>query len=136
MGGPLTVEREPDRRVLGLVAAGMVVEREVCSSLEDQQLGLRQLPDRCRAAPPTTTTSNSGPLGRTRPRLGEPLQGGVVRTDAPRCEQLPGTPHGVWTVTASAIDEPWRQHADPGHDIALPTVHIADTNPPEHVGGG
>jgi len=45
-------------------------------------------------------------------------------------------PYGVWTVTASAVDEPWLGHADPDHDIAFLTVRRADDRPVQQVVGG
>jgi hypothetical protein len=45
-------------------------------------------------------------------------------------------PFGVWTVTAAAVDDSWRDHADPDHDVAF--LHVArDGAPPvETVTGG
>ena len=45
-------------------------------------------------------------------------------------------PYGIWTVTGSAVDDPWRGHADPDHDIAFLTVQRADGRPVQQVVGG
>lgn len=45
-------------------------------------------------------------------------------------------PYGIWTVTASAVDDTWRGRADPDHDIAFLTVQRADGRPVQQVVGG
>ncbi len=46
------------------------------------------------------------------------------------------TPYGIWTVAASAVDDAWRDHADPDHDVAFLTAQSADGRPVQHVVGG
>jgi len=45
-------------------------------------------------------------------------------------------PFGVWTVTAAAVDEAWRDHADPDHDVAFLTVQSADGRAVQQAVGG
>ncbi|HEY0813611.1 MAG TPA: trypsin-like peptidase domain-containing protein [Pseudonocardia sp.] len=45
-------------------------------------------------------------------------------------------PFGVWTVTAAAVDDAWRDHADPDHDIAFLTVARDGAPPIEQIVGG
>lgn len=46
------------------------------------------------------------------------------------------TPYGIWTVTGSAVDDTWRDHADPDHDIAFLTVQSTNGRPVQQVVGG
>jgi hypothetical protein len=45
-------------------------------------------------------------------------------------------PYGVFTVTAAAVDDAWRDHADPDHDVAFVTVARTDAPPVEQLTGG
>ncbi len=45
-------------------------------------------------------------------------------------------PFGVWTVTAATVDDVWRDHGDPDHDIAFLTVTRDGAPPIEQVVGG
>ena len=45
-------------------------------------------------------------------------------------------PYGIFTVTASLVDDAWLSHADPDHDFAFLTVQRAGAPPVETVTGG
>src|SRR5690242_18212888 len=45
-------------------------------------------------------------------------------------------PYGAWTVTAAAVDDTWRDHADPNHDVAFLTVTRNGSPPIEQITGG
>jgi hypothetical protein len=45
-------------------------------------------------------------------------------------------PFGVWTVSAASVDDTWRDHADPDHDVAFLTVSRDGAPPIEQVVGG
>jgi V8-like Glu-specific endopeptidase len=44
-------------------------------------------------------------------------------------------PFGSWTVVATAVDDTWREHADPDHDVAFLTVTRDGAPPIQHVVG-